>query len=450
MPMWTNASLRLRLNLLIAFVLVTGLIINIGRLALEAGPRVAAEDQSVTRLAKGLIEAFISDLGEASKPELKLEEIARELMRLRHVTITHVTAGGNGASIDHLSDTNDDNTQPPGWFVRFVHPSQTTVSIPITIGARSFGALVIKSDPRDEISEIWQGIVTQLVVGTAVTITLMFITMFVVDRSLGPVNEIARAMGKIGAGQYGIRVKPGGSPEIAEICNGLNNLATALKQADDDKRNLAARIVSLQDTERKEIAAELHDEFGPCLFALRAHASSLANLARNAEPDLSAIRSAGEAIHQQINALQQSNRDVLARLRPVGLSELGLRAALEVLFRRWREIRPQVAIAARVSSEIGGSDETTDLTIYRIVQEALTNAFRHSKATRIDVALEPGDGNRAIQIRIDDNGVGLNAETGSGLGLTGMRERAMALGGRLTISSTNKGVSVEATVPLPA
>jgi two-component system sensor histidine kinase UhpB len=447
--MWTNASLRLRLNLLIAFVLVAGLIINIGRLALEAGPRVAAEDQSVTRLAKGLIEAFISDLGEASNPELKLEEIARGLMRLRHVTITRVSEGGNGDLIDLPPDTHDDVDQPPAWFVRFVHPSQTTVSIPITVGARSFGSLVIKSDPRDEISEIWQGIVTQLAVGTAMTITLLFITMFVVNRSLGPVNELARAMGKIGAGEYGIRVKPAGSPEIAGICNELNNLADALKQADDDKRSLAARIVSLQDTERKEIAAELHDEFGPYLFALRAHASSLETLARNVEPDLSAIRSAGQAIHQQINALQQSNRNVLARLRPAGLSELGLLTALEALFRRWREIRPQVAITTRLSPESGGSDETTDLTIYRIVQEALTNAFRHSKATQIAIAIEPDHDDRAIQVRIEDNGVGLNPDHAGGLGLTGMRERAMALGGRLTVTSTSKGVSVEATVPLP-
>ncbi len=68
--------------------------------------------------------------------------------------------------------------------------------MPITVGGRSFGSLVIKSDPRDEIAEIWQGIVTQLIVGTVVTITLLFITMFVVDRSLGPVNELAQADGR--------------------------------------------------------------------------------------------------------------------------------------------------------------------------------------------------------------------------------------------------------------
>lgn len=448
--MWTNASLRLRLNLLIAFVLVIGLIINIGRVALEAGPRVAAEDQSVTRLAKGLIEAFISDLGEASNPELKLEEIARDLRQLRHVAISYVSDGGNRDLTNPPAGTRDDINEPPAWFVRFVHPMQTKVTMPINVGGRSFGSLVIKSDPRDEIAEIWQGIVTQLIVGTVVTIALLLITVFVVDRSLGPVNELARAMGKIGAGEYGIRVKPGGSPEIAAMCSELNHLAVALKRADDDKRSLAARVVSLQDTERKGIAAELHDEFGPHLFALRAHASSLANLARNDEPDLSAVRAAGQAIHQQINALQQSNRNVLARLRPVGLSELGLRTALEVLIRHWREIRPQVEIVSSVSPEIGGTDETTDLTIYRIVQEALTNAFRHSKATRINVVIEPDREQRAIQVRIEDNGVGLNSDDANGFGLTGMRERAMALGGRLAVSSTNKGVRVEAIVPLRA
>jgi two-component system sensor histidine kinase UhpB len=99
---------------------------------------------------------------------------------------------------------------------------------------------------------------------------------------------------------------------------------------------------------------------------------------------------------------------------------------------------------------MSGTDETADLTIYRIVQEALTNAFRHSKATRIEVAIEPDLHRRAVQVRIEDNGVGLNSDDANGFGLTGMRERAMALGGRLTVSSTNKGVSVEAIVPLPA
>ena len=85
-------------------------------------------------------------------------------------------------------------------------------------------------------------------------------------------------MTKIEAGGYDARVKPDGPPELAAICDKLNHLA-AIGDAVDGKRRLAERVVSLQDVERKEIARELHDEFGPYLFALRAHASALTRIA---------------------------------------------------------------------------------------------------------------------------------------------------------------------------
>src|ERR1700753_380346 len=91
---------------------------------------------------------------------------------------------------------------------------------------------------------------------------------------------------------------------------------------------LAERAVSLQDLERKEIAHELHDEFGPYLFALRAHVGALMRQADAHEPDKSALRRHGGAILDQVNDLQQLTRRILEKLRPVGLAELGVRAAV--------------------------------------------------------------------------------------------------------------------------
>ena len=126
----------------------------------------------------------------------------------------------------------------------------------------------------------------------------------------------------------------------------------------EDKRRLAERAVSLQDVERKEIARELHDEFGPYLFALRAHASALTRLADGARPNADAVRKHGSAILEQVNALQQFNRRVLERLRPVGLAELGLRQALGALLRLWRESHPDVAIETAISPRSGETGET--------------------------------------------------------------------------------------------
>jgi two-component system sensor histidine kinase UhpB len=135
--------------------------------------------------------------------------------------------------------------------------------------------------------------------------------------------------------------------------------------------------------------------------------------------------------------------------------ELGLREALGALLRLWREAHPDVVIETTISPSLGETGDTSDLTIYRVVQEALTNVFRHAGATRVDVTIEPfqqplpskRDPAGAALVRVRDNGGGFASDSGSGFGLIGMRERVMALGGSVTVTSTDAGVIVEAIVP---
>src|ERR1700743_1731371 len=196
-------------------------------------------------------------------------------------------------------------------------------------------------------------------------------------------------MTDIEAGAYDTRVKPGGSPELAAICGKLTHLAATLGEAVEEKRRLAEHTVSLQDAERKEIARELHDEVGPYLFTLRAHASSLMRTVDATEPDSNALRKHGRAILEQVNALQQFNRRVLEKLRPVGLAELGLREAIGAWQRRCSEAHPDVTIETEISPALAETGETAKLTIYRIIQEALTNVFRHARATEVRITVEP-------------------------------------------------------------
>src|SRR5882757_8163256 len=413
--MWQKLSLRARLNTLLALVMVLGLVINIARLLLEAGPRVAAEDQSVVRLARGFVETLVSDLNDAPDPEARLDQIVEGLKQLRHVSIAreHNPAASGAPAALAPPGGRGEPPQVPEWFVTLIHPEQTTVGVPIAANGRSLGSLVITSHPTDEIAEIWDGIVTQVEVGSAIAAALLLITMTVVSRALLPIKSLADAITSIEAGHYDTRVRPSGSPELAAICGKLNHLASVLETAVEDKRRLAERVVSLQDVERKEIARDLHDEFGPHLFALRAHASSLTQLADAGAPDLDALRKHIGAMSDQVNALQQFNRRVLERLRPVGLAELGLADALAALARLWRETHPGVAIETSISPSLGARGETAELTIYRIVQEALTNVFRHAGATRVDITVEPAAGTsetEAIMVRVRDNGAGLAAD----------------------------------------
>ena len=188
------------------------------------------------------------------------------------------------------------------------------------------------------------------------------------------------------------------------------------------------------------------------LFTLRAHAGALMRLSEDGRaPGADALRKHGTAIMEQINALQQFNRRILEKLRPVGLAELGLREALGVLLRLWRESRPDVTIDANIACAPGETGEVSDLTVYRIVQEALTNAFRHADATSVSVTVEQAagmHGNRGCAlVRVSDNGRGLAPDHKSGFGLIGMRERILALGGTLNVVSGDGGVTVEAIVP---
>jgi two-component system sensor histidine kinase UhpB len=453
--MWQKLSLRARLNMLLALVLTLGLAFNIARLMLEAAPRVQAEDQSVIRLAREFIETLVAGLNETPDPDARLNQIVQDLNRLRHVSITRQDHAIEDTPL--ATDRANEDREPyslPAWFVALVHPEKTAVNVPISINGKA-GSLVITSHPNDEMTEIWDGIVTQLQVGSAIAVALFLITMMVVSRALAPIQALSEAMTKLESGGYDTRVKPDGPPELAAICTKLNHLAAALGDAVEDKRRLAERVVSLQDVERKEIARELHDEFGPHLFALRAHASSLMRIAEAREPNKDALQKHGGAILEQVNALQQFNRRVLEKLRPVGLTELGLREALGALLRLWGESHPGVVIETAISPSLGKTGETADLTIYRTVQEALTNVFRHAGATSVNVTIEAVEQLSGMErgsrewalVRVRDNGSGLSPDHRLGLGLTGMRERILALGGTLTVASSDGGVIVEALVP---
>src|SRR3954470_7340171 len=386
--MWQKLSLRARINLLLALVLTLGLAINIARLVLEAAPRVQAEDQSVIRLAREFIETIVAGLNEAPDADARLDRIVRDLSRLRHVSITRQNdADAGSAGMPHPDDV-EDARSAPAWFVTLVHPEKTSVSVPISIHGRP-QSLVITSHPDDEMAEIWDGIITQLEVGSAIAVALFLITMTVVGRALAPLQSLSQAMTDIEAGRYEARVEPGGAPELAAICTRLNHLAATLGEAVEEKRRLAERTVSLQDLERKEIARELHDEFGPYLFALRAHAGALMRLAEAPEQNADTLRKHGSAILEQVNALQQFNRRILERLRPVGLAELGLHEALGALLRLWGESHPDMAIETTISPALGEPGETAELTIYRVIQEALTNVFRHAGASCVNVSVEP-------------------------------------------------------------
>jgi len=137
-----------------------------------------------------------------------------------------------------------------------------------------------------------------------------------------------------------------------------------------------------------------------------------------------------------VDDLQNMNRRILARLRPLALAELGLLAALERLIEDWRERSPDIDWSFHCGRFSAEPPPDHSLALYRVVQECLTNAARHSGARSVTVELDCGDSTRLV---IVDDGCGIGADIKRGFGLLGMRERVHAVGGDMKISGNPDG-----------
>jgi two-component system sensor histidine kinase UhpB len=227
-------------------------------------------------------------------------------------------------------------------------------------------------------------------------------------------------------------------------------LAETLEGLSGTNQQLIQRLMQVQDDERKAIAHELHDEIGPHLFGIRANAAALAASLRAGGLEKQA--SSAKAISDQVEALQGHNRRILRRLRPAALDDLGLAEALEILVKSWSEIEPSVDLTLSLPDRLENCDPQQSLALYRVVQEALTNVFRHAKAHHAWVTIAYRDkakGSRTLEVKVRDDGLGLGANVRPGLGLTGMRERMRGLGGSFACGpSPEGGTLVEALFPL--
>lgn len=237
--------------------------------------------------------------------------------------------------------------------------------------------------------------------------------------------------------------------EIVQRRRAEASLAAAL----GENRRLAQQYLQIQESERRTLARDLHDELGQYLNVIKVDLITMRD--RLASIDAGAQRPATETI-RNIDHIQSVVMGLIRQLRPVGLDELGLPAALEHCVNEWRRRMPQVSIALTMPERLEELDERRRLAIYRLVQEALTNVARHSGATRVEVRIAredtgPGSPSR-ITVCVEDNGVGADPRrSGTGLGLIGMRERMEAVGGSLLVgNAVPRGFALRGQVPMEA
>ena len=211
-----------------------------------------------------------------------------------------------------------------------------------------------------------------------------------------------------------------------------------------ENQRLALKYVGMQESERKALARDLHDELGQFVNAIKLDAVSIRDSAAGQAP----IASVARTMIQNIDRVYDVLGGLIRQLRPVGFDNLGLLAALEHCVDEWRSRLPGTTIETSAAGDLESLDETRALVVFRLVQEALTNVARHAQATQVRILIERTGG---IQLLVADNGCGTDLSSPrAGLGLIGMRERVAALGGSITLASgRGEGFKVTAFIPLP-
>lgn len=443
-------SLRWRLNLLLGAMLVLSLLVNFALIGWNAGPRVAAESESDETLARELVETVLASLQQTADPEPLLQGLLVQLQNLRHVRIMVAPDRAQAQALMQTAYSSSLGTAPR-WFIHLFAQRPNATIVPATIHGRNYGDIVIAANPTGEVAEIWTEMCSVAATTVAFGVCLFILILMLVGRAIAPIADVGTAITRLARGDTRVRLVPSGPPEFVDIGTKINGLAANLAKMSAENHHLMHQMMRVQDEERGQIARDLHDEMGPPLFCIRANVSALSQGA----PSPGLVRQNVSAIGEQAEAIQTLLRRLLQRLRPPGLDELGLAEALRTLVGSWRAAHPDIEISLDVSDNFGPVGDAVELAAYRVVQEGLTNIFRHAHATRAEVSVEfvPLEGvngaAEALRVLVEDNGIGIGETTARGLGLTGMNERVQACGGWLSIAPrANGGTRVEAVFPL--
>ncbi len=246
------------------------------------------------------------------------------------------------------------------------------------------------------------------------------------------------------------RESPGRARELLVYLADISQLHVMQKELADtlaENRLLSQKYLMVQEDERRNLARELHDELGQCLNAIKLDAVAIRDMSHGLQPE---IETSATAIVELSGHVYEVVRSIMQRLRPAALDALGLHDAVAHLVGQWQRRNRAVDCGFVASGDLSGLGEVMNITVYRLVQECLTNVAKHASAAHLTVSLERVDAEVRVVVLDDGRGMDLQAKR-TGLGLVGLRERVEALRGRLQLNSApGNGLEVRVWLPVQA
>ena len=450
-PTQVKMNLKLRVNLIITLMLGFIMLIGANMMIENAREDIRAEVESTTVLAIHLLDAEImhytsdnvwNDVARHNTPPMFG---LQSLDNVRHLRIEFFDVWGRLRD-SNRPPTGSNANAPPAWFKMLMGKVASTLkptNRTIIINNRVLGELVITPDPSYEIAEIWHDTLGLLTLGALFFILVNALVYWAVSSALHPLTKILSALTELEHGNLSARLPMFSLPELSSISHKFNAMTQTLQNSILSNNKLSQQLIRMQEDERKHLAHDLHDEVGQHLTAINIDASAILK-AKN----INAAHVSAMAITQVATQMMEIVREMLHRLRPALLDEVGISTALYELISAWKERNRGVNTSVIISEQLGQVHETVAITAYRVVQECLTNISKHANTRFVMIKVETLLDN--LNVLVEDNGQGfeLNRAT-NGFGLAGMKERVEGLGGEFSLrSGLGLGVLVKVSLPI--
>jgi two-component system, NarL family, sensor histidine kinase UhpB len=443
--------LHTRLLLGIAVVTLVALCISLLVPLLSVRGDVYQETQASTQLARLLhhVESAAESATSRTDALTTAADRVRHSPPLRHVRIELRDDSGR---IIAASPTDVIQGSP---LARALLPSGSvqTLRYSIEYQGEPVAQLVVLTNPLSEMAEIEQRVFRDLALLALTILAMAGSIYFIVRRALKPVAQIQAALTRLEAGDLETRLPGFRLKDLQEISQRFNHCAAAMQEAAVQRRGLTRRLIDVEEEERKRLARELHDELGQILTAIKVDAAYIAREAAGSSPK---IESCALGVERMTGDIMEIIRGMLARLRPYGLETVGLRDTVQELVNGWQtRVANKFKCTLEFSGRVDSLPPDLNITVYRLIQECLTNAVRYSRARTITIRLDVESGRAAGEDRVALNVQEADVDPASGAvatkgsGLLGMRERVEAHGGELRVDITQSGgLSLYAWMPV--
>jgi two-component system, NarL family, sensor histidine kinase UhpB len=272
-------------------------------------------------------------------------------------------------------------------------------------------------------------------------ILIIALNLVMLRRAVAPLQKLTALARRVDLSSRPGERMPDAAPtsEAGELAQTFNEMLSRLEA---ERSEATGRVLAGQEAERLRIAQELHDQIGQELTAVLLGLARLRNAA-----DADTAEDVG-AVQEAVRASLEDVRRIALELRPEALDDLGLHSALAVLCERFAQ-RSGLTVEQRIAEPLPPLDPESELVVYRVAQEALTNVARHAGTDHALLALQARAPDGPLVLTIADEGRGIDGDGEPGTGMRGMRERATLIGAQLTIgpNPSGRGAVVELALP---